>query len=299
MSLIKNFFKQTRILDGGMGQELLNRGVKPYGTIWGASALLHKKYHDTIIQTHLDFIQAGAEVIVTNSFGSRKRRLIENNLEKKYNILNKLAGKLAKKAVKKSKKKVLIAGSLPPQNFTYFADLGKDLKFIKENFKSQAACLNPYIDFFYLDVMSSLKECKIAINSILSFKKKILIGVHVRKNGKLPSGENFIYVVKKLEKYKPLGILASCVSTEDLSIIMKDIKKIKTPFGFKINAFQHIPAGWKPDSNNPKVQLGRRKDLTPKKFLEICRKFHKMGAKIIGGCCEIKPAHIQALKKLV
>ena len=282
-----------------MGQELLNRGVKPYGTIWGASALLHKKYHDTIIQTHLDFIQAGAEVIVTNSFGSRKRRLIENNLEKKYNILNKLAGKLAKKAVKKSKKKVLIAGSLPPQNFTYFADLGKDLKFIKENFKSQAACLNPYIDFFYLDVMSSLKECKIAINSILSFKKKILIGVHVRKNGKLPSGENFIYVVKKLEKYKPLGILASCVSTEDLSIIMKDIKKIKTPFGFKINAFQHIPAGWKPDSNNPKVQLGRRKDLTPKKFLEICRKFHKMGAKIIGGCCEIKPAHIQALKKLV
>ena len=38
----KNFFKKTRILDGGMGQELLNRGVKPYGTIWGASALLKK-----------------------------------------------------------------------------------------------------------------------------------------------------------------------------------------------------------------------------------------------------------------
>jgi homocysteine S-methyltransferase len=297
--LKKDFFNKTRILDGGMGQELLNRGVKPHGTIWGASALLHKKYHNTVIKTHLDFIEAGAEVIVTNSFGSRKRRLIENNLGNKYKILNKLAGKLAKIAVKKSKKKVLIAGSLPPQNFTYFADLGKNLKFIRESFKSQASYLNPYVDFFYLDVMSSLKECIIAINSISSFKKKNLIGVHVRKNGKLPSGENFIQVIKKLEKYKPLGVLASCVSTEHLSIVMKDIKKIKVPFGFKINAFEHIPAGWKPDSNNPKVQLGKRRDLSPKKFFSICKKFNKMGAKIIGGCCEIKPSHIKALKKLV
>jgi homocysteine S-methyltransferase len=297
--LDKNFFKKIRILDGGMGQELLNRGVKPHGTIWGASALLHKKYHKNVIKTHLDFIKAGAEVIVTNSFGSRKRRLIENNLENKYKSLNQLAGKLAKIAVKKSKKKVLIAGSLPPQNFTYFSDLGSDLKFIKDSFKSQAICLNPYVDFFYLDVMSSLKECKIGINAISSLKKKFVIGIHLRKNGKLPSGENFISVVKKLEKYKPLGILASCVSTEDLSVVMKNIKKIKVPFGFKINAFEHIPAGWKPDSNNPKVQLGKRKDLTPKKFLDVCKKFKKMGAKIIGGCCEIKPSHIKALKKLV
>ena len=45
MSLTKDFFKTTRILDGGMGQELLNRGVVPHGTIWGATALFHKKYH--------------------------------------------------------------------------------------------------------------------------------------------------------------------------------------------------------------------------------------------------------------
>ena len=67
-----------------MGQEILNRGVKPYGTIWGASALLNKKYHKIVVKTHLDFINAGAEVIVTTSFGSRRRRLIENNLESRY-----------------------------------------------------------------------------------------------------------------------------------------------------------------------------------------------------------------------
>jgi homocysteine S-methyltransferase len=294
----KNFFNKVRILDGGMGQEILNRGVKPHGTIWGATALLHKKYHQIVVKAHLDFIKAGAEVIVTNSFGSRRRRLIENNLEKKFNELNITAGKLAAKAVKKSKKNTLIAGSLPPQNFTYFADLGGNLKFIKDGFYQQAKCLNPYVDFFYLDVMSSLKECEIGIQSIKSFKKEFLIGIHIRENGKLPSGEKFISVVKKLEKYNPIGILASCVSIENLNQIAKDIKKIKVPFGFKINAFEHIPAGWKPDANNPKVQLGTRHDLNPKKFLNVCKKFKKLGAKIIGGCCEITPAHIKQIKNL-
>ena len=294
----KNFFKKPRILDGGMGQELLNRGVKTHGTIWGASALLKKKYHKIVVNTHLDYIKAGAEVIVTNTFGCRKRRLIENNLEHKFVQLNKTACLLAKKAVKQSKKKILIAGSLPPQNFTYFSDLGKDIKFIRKSFYKQAKCLNPYIDFFYLDVMSSYKECKIAINSISSFKKNFLIGIHVRSKGKLPSGEKFISIVKKLEKYKPIGIIASCVSVEHLNVIKKDFKKIKIPFGFKINAFEHIPAGWKPDSNNPKVQLGKRKDLNPKNFLKICDKFRKLGANIIGGCCEITPSHIKELQKL-
>jgi len=294
----KNFFNKVRILDGGMGQEILNRGVKPHGTIWGATALLHKKYHQIVVKAHLDFIKAGAEVIVTNSFGSRRRRLIENNLEKKFNELNITAGKLAAKAVKKSKKNTLIAGSLPPQNFTYFADLGDNLNFIKDGFFQQAKCLNPYVDFFYLDVMSSLKECEIGIQSIKSFKKEFLIGIHIRENGKLPSGEKFISVVKKLEKYNPIGILASCVSIENLNQITKDIKKIKVPFGFKINAFEHIPAGWKPDANNPKVQLGTRHDLNPKKFLNVCKKFKKLGAKIIGGCCEITPAHVKQIKSL-
>ena len=144
----KNFFNTTRILDGGMGQELLNRGVKPEGTLWGATALLQKKYHKIIVDTHLDFIKAGAEVIVTNSFGSRKRRMIENGVLSKFKSANKMAGILAKRAVLKSKKKVLIAGSLPPQHFTYFSDMGTDLKLIKKYFYEQAKILNPYVDFF-------------------------------------------------------------------------------------------------------------------------------------------------------
>ncbi len=53
----KNFFKTTRILDGGMGQELLSRGMKPKGTLWSASALLDENYHELLLNAHLDYIK--------------------------------------------------------------------------------------------------------------------------------------------------------------------------------------------------------------------------------------------------
>ena len=63
-----NFFKTTRILDGGMGQELLARGMKANGTLWSANAVLKEEYHQLLLDTHLDFIKAGAEVIWTAAY---------------------------------------------------------------------------------------------------------------------------------------------------------------------------------------------------------------------------------------
>ena len=76
-----NFFKQTKILDGGMGQELLARGMEPNGTLWSANALLQEKYHKLLLNTHIDFIKAGAEVIVTTTFTTRKIRLKDKPYE--------------------------------------------------------------------------------------------------------------------------------------------------------------------------------------------------------------------------
>ena len=96
----KDYFKQTRILDGGMGQELLARGMEPNGTLWSANALLQEKYHKLLLDTHVDFIKAGAEVIVTTTFTTRQIRLKDNNVEDKFEYLNKKAGEIAQKAKK-------------------------------------------------------------------------------------------------------------------------------------------------------------------------------------------------------
>ena len=130
-----NFFKQTRVLDGGMGQELLARGMEPNGTLWSANALLQEKYHQLMLDTHIDFIKAGAEVIVTTTFTTRKIRLKDNNVEDKFEYLNIKAGEIAQKA-KKLYPDVLIAGGLPPQYLTYEADTRLETE-IRDDFYSK------------------------------------------------------------------------------------------------------------------------------------------------------------------
>jgi len=298
MQINHDYFQKFRILDGGVGQELLARGVKPVSNLWSTTALLKKEYHNILLDCHLDFINAGAEIILTNTFGSRRRRLEENNLLSEFENLNLTALKIAEQAVKKSGKKIIIAGSLPPQNFTYIADLGGDKKLIEKNFHDQAKILNNGVDLFYLDVMSSLEECEIAIQSIKEFNKPFIIGIHFKKNGLLPSGEMFVDVVKKLNRYNPLAITGSCVSYEDIISIKNDFKNLSLPFGFKVNAFKDIPEGWKPDGSNPVIALGKNEDLNLEKFKTISKEFLNFGAKLLGGCCEISPSHISKLQDL-
>ena len=101
-----DFFKTVKILDGGMGQELLARGLISKGTLWSASALINEDNHSLIVDTHRSFIDAGADVIVTNNFSARKVRLEQNKVENTFEYINKKAGELAVKARDISKKNV-------------------------------------------------------------------------------------------------------------------------------------------------------------------------------------------------
>ena len=298
-----NFFKQTRILDGGMGQELLARGMEPNGTLWSANALLQDKYHKLLLDTHLDFIKAGAEVIVTTTFTTRKIRLRDNNVEDKFEYLNKKAGEIAQKA-KKIYPSTLIAGGLPPQYLTYEADTRSENE-IRDDFYHQAKILNPYIDFFYFDVLSSVREFKIALECIKEFNKPYLIGAHISEGTKLPSGESISEIITKIKHDKILGIILSCISPENYNLNLEEMKNLNIPFGFKLNGFiktnpkpNYTGAYKKSKTGNPNEFLGQRKDLTPEKMLEFAKKFKKAGATILGGCCETRPSHIKAFSKL-
>ena len=266
-----DFFKTTRILDGGMGQELLARGMKPNGTLWSANAVLKEEYHQLLLDTHLDFIKAGAEVIVTATFTTRRIRLRDNKIEDK------------------------------PQYLTYEEDTRPDNE-IKQNFYDQAKLLDPYIDFFYLDVLSSVKEFKLAIEAIKEFNKPYLMGAHISEGVNLPSGEKISDIINNINHKNLLGLILSCVSPENFSENLEEVKNLGVPFGFKLNAFVTTKPkdGYTNSYNvsktgNPNEFLGQRKDLTPELMANFVKKFKNAGATILGGCCETRPSHIKEM----
>ncbi len=298
-----SYFRKVRILDGGMGQELLSRGMDSSGTLWSAKALLEDKYHQLLEDTHKDFIKSGADVIVTNTFTTRKLRLEENGILNKFEYLNKKAGEIAEKA-KKDFPNVLIAAGLPPQNNTYSADTRSSDE-IYINYYEQAKLLNPYVDFFYLDVLSSINEINIAIDAISEFKKSYLIGAHISDGNSLPSGDRITDIIKNKDNIRLLGLILACVSPESFEKNFKELSNLKIPFGFKINGFLktkliqgYTEAYKKSKTGNPNEFLGKRLDLSPKDLFKLAKKFKDKGATILGGCCETTPKHIMEISKL-
>ena len=300
-----NYFTKTRILDGGMGQELLAKGLKAKGSLWSATALIEKKYHQLVVDAHLDFIKSGADVIVTNNFSARRTRMIQNKVEEHFNYANEKAGELALKAKEISKKNVLIAGSLPGQNDTYVLDQ-RDKKIIEKGFHDQAKLIKPFIDFFYLDVLCGTKECELALNVVEKMNLPVLVGLHVKKNGKLPSNENISEVVEKCKNKNWLGIILACVSPEIIEKTIDEVKQLDIPFGYKANLWKteepvpvHKFASPSDEiGTDPAKIMGTREDYTDVMFLEFSKKMISKGATILGGCCETKPSHINKISSL-
>ena len=300
-----NYFSKTRILDGGMGQTLLGNGLKPKGSLWSATALIEKKYHQLVVDTHLEFIKSGVDVIVTNNFSTRRVRMIQNKVEEHFNYANEKAGELALKAKEISKKNILIAGSLPGQNDTYVLD-PRDNKLIEKGFYDQAILLKPFVDFYYLDVLCGIKECEIALNVVEQMNLPVLVGLHVKKNGKLPSGESLSQVVEKCKNKNWLGLILACVAPEIIENTVNEVIKLNIPFGYKANLWKaeepvpvHKFASPADEIGaNPIETMGTREDYTDLRFLEFSKKMKNKGATILGGCCETKPFHIKKIANL-
>ena len=302
----KDFFKQVRILDGGMGQELHAKGLISMGTLWSASANLEKKFHNLVVDLHLSYINSGADIIVTNTFSARRIRLIQNKVNEHFKYINEQACLLAIKAKDLSKKNILIAGSLPSQSDTYVEDQ-RNSNEIEKDFLDQATIINPYVDFFYLDVLSSGKELDIASNVAAKLKKPILAGVHLKKNCLLPTGENVTEVVNKYKNENWLGLIGACVSPEIVENSIDELREINLPFGFKANLWEIEEPGPQRTFNtakydeigtNPNIAFGKRDKYDPKLFYEFSKKIKEKGATILGGCCETTPSHIEAIAKL-
>ena len=146
----------------------------------------------------------------------------------------------------------------------------------------------------------------VALNAIDKLNKPVLVGLHLKKNGMLPSGETITETVKKYKNTKWLGVVSACVSLEIIEQTVDELKSLDIPFGFKANLWaveEPLPvhrfntAGYNEIGKNPNITLGKR-EITGKVFCQFAKKISKKGATILGGCCETDSSHIKELFKL-
>jgi len=275
-----------------MGNELLSRRSDLVSGLWSAQYLIDAP--ELVKEVHLEYINSGADLIITNTYSTIPSYLSKKNAEDKMPELIRLAGKLAREAVKDSKKKVMVAGSLPPLEESYRPDLVIEAAEAVPIYETLIKELTPYVDIFICETMSSIEEMQHAMQALknLDNEKPVWISWSLKedKKNQLRSGETIEDALNASAEIKPEAYLFNCTDPYAITEGIKELKKLtQKPIGGYPNVF-NVPEGWTLDND---VQVSVR-DLSIAKFLEFAIEWRNLGATIIGGCCGIGPKFIKA-----
>lgn len=287
-----------KILDGGLGRELARRGAPFRQPEWSALALIEAP--ETVKEVHLDFINAGAEVITTNNYAVVPFHIGQERFETDGVRLIKVAIEQAKNAVKESGKNVKIAGCLPPLFGSYRADL-----FQPEQAKNLAEpiinTLAPEVDFWLAETQSCLKEVETVHALLPQDDKDYWVSFTLQDEIKqeqalLRSGENMQQVADFIKQSNAKAVLFNCCQPE---VILQAINEIKglIPESVQIGAYANAfpPQDESATANDGLDEI--RKDLDAPAYLGFAKQWQQAGASLVGGCCGIGPEHIAELSQ--
>jgi S-methylmethionine-dependent homocysteine/selenocysteine methylase len=289
--------KKLTILDGGMGRELKRIGAPFSQPLWSAQALIESPQHVT--QAHQGFIDAGAEIITANSYACVPFHLGESLYQLYGATLAEQAAVIAKKAAQNANQHTLVAGSLPPAFGSYRPDLfeaNRAFDILSTLFKAQ----NEHVDLWIAETISSIEEAHIMASVLKKTTKPcyyaFTLSDDMTQSATLRSGEPVTKAIAALLNENIDGIFFNCSIPEVIEQALRDTNSVlvqrntQLNIGAFANSFTPIPTNHKA---NEAVQGYR--DLSPDEYLVFAKKWHNLGANIIGGCCGIGPSHIQAL----
>ena len=284
------------LLDGGMGQELINRNASGQGVLWSAKALFDNPA--AVQAVHEDYIRAGADVITTNSYACIRNNFEPEGLLDRLGEMNQLAAMLARQAMDKVGKQVLIAGSMGPQNGSYRPDLVGSYDETYLLYREQAEFLAPLVDLFICETLSSIKEARAAVAAAHSTGKPVWLSWSIEDSGeaKLRSGEPIRAAWDDIAGTGVSAILLNCSPPEAISKVLPTLIAVcDVPVGAYANAFTPIPDKW--DFHGDESIPASRRDVTPQAYADHAASWMAAGARIIGGCCEVGPAHIARINR--
>ena len=283
-SIFRRLPRGLIVLDGGMGQELINRGVSGQGVLWSAKALFDNPA--AVRAVHEDYIRAGADVITTNSYACIRNNFEPLGLLDRLGEMNRLAAMLAREARDKTGKNVLIAGSMGPQYGSYRPDLVRSYDETEALYREQAGFLAPFVDLFICETMSCIREARAALTAALSTGKPVWLSWSVGDSGeaRLRSGESIRAAWDDIDGMGVDAVLLNCSPPEAIGRVLPELVALSdVPVGAYANAFTPIPEKW--DFHGETSIPPSRTDVTPEAYADHAAGWLESGARIIGGCC--------------
>ncbi len=290
---------KVTIMDGGMGRLLKEMGAPFRQPEWSALALMEAP--DYVTQAHDAFLEAGAEIIITNSYAVVPFHIGQERFDQQGRALIKLSAEIARTCADKALNKVLVAGSIPPAFGSYRADL-----FIEEKaadiYRPMIEEQAPYVDFWLAETVATIREAH-AIKAALGDSPKpfwISYTVRDRQEAEIPpqlrSGESIEEAVNTAIELNAACILLNCSQPEEMAPVLEIIQglKVNIPYGVYANAFEPIMR----DQGANQEFLGMRDENSSENYLKFAQTWRNKGASVIGGCCGIMPEHIKELSKI-
>jgi methionine synthase I (cobalamin-dependent)/5,10-methylenetetrahydrofolate reductase len=274
------------VFDGGVGTYLYEKGV----FINRCYDELNLVQPDLVKEVHRDYVNAGADVIETNTFGANRFKLAQQGLEDKVYEINLKGAQLAKSVAKET---TLVAGSVGPLS-VQIEPLGKlSYDEAKEAFKEQIkGLIDGGVDLIIFETFVLVDEMVQAIRAVREVNPDmpIIAQVTINSDGQLLSGAPLESFIEKLAPYHVDVIGMNC--SVGPKLMLDALEKLK--------GLTDLPISVQPNAGLPMNLGGRNIYMTsPEYMAEYAKRFIQTGASIVGGCCGTNPSHIRAIRRAV
>lgn len=283
------------LLDGGMGQELVARSGDDPTPLWATRVMID---HPGLVKAiHADYFAAGASVATTNTYNILHDRLVPVGLNHYYHALH-LRALMEAHEARAEAGRGIIAGSMGPLGESYRPDLTPEVAVSTALYAEKARLMAPHVDVILCETMSSLDLCRGALAGAQSAGKPVWlsVSVHDRDGTRLRSGEPVAGLAEVIAQHPTAAVLANCSMPEAMGAALAVLATMGRPFGAYANGFSEISSLPLPE-NGGAPDYNHRHDLTPERYADFAIGWVAQGATIVGGCCEVGPAHITELAR--
>jgi len=247
---------------------------------------------EAVFRVHQAYIEAGAQIIETNTFGANRFKLAALGLADEVQRLNSRGVKIAREAREAAAREVLIAGSMGPLGIGVQARHPEPEQILKI-FHEQALALEERgVDLFILETFSYIEEILLAIDAIRSFSSLPIIAQLTYSEEGTTFGDVRPFLATSLLKEKNVQVIGTNCTLGPQSLL---------PILQELATQPDVCISGMPNAGFPKREGDRivYPKSSPQYFAEFAREAAEIGVRLLGGCCGTTPAHIRAMAEAV